>query len=98
VEKYDMISMSIKFLIYHTKLINNGTSGKLHKIPHVRNNLDPICGRVAEIGDLTKPLENMRFIRTMIKIERASKVDKRCFINLQTVVPMEKNNTCINIL
>lgn len=30
-------------------------SGKLHKTPQVRNNLDPICGKVAETGDLTNP-------------------------------------------
>lgn len=31
------------------------TSGKLHKIPHVTYSLEPICGSVAVIGDLTKP-------------------------------------------
>jgi len=41
-------------------------------MPHVRNNLDPICGRVAEIGDLTRPSKSIRsksirFITTMIK-------------------------------
>jgi len=36
-------------------------------MPHVRNNLDPICGRVAEIGDLTRPLKSIGFITTMIK-------------------------------
>jgi len=45
----------------------NNTSGKLHKMPHVRNNLDPICGRVADTGDLTRPSKSIRFISTMIK-------------------------------
>lgn len=31
------------------------TSGKLHKIPQVKYNLDPICGRVDDTGDLTRP-------------------------------------------
>jgi hypothetical protein len=39
---------------YEHLLVDN-TSGKLHKMPHVRNNLDPICGRVADTGDLTNP-------------------------------------------
>lgn len=33
------------------------TSGKLYKIPHVTYNLEPICGNVAVIGDLTKPFQ-----------------------------------------
>ena len=33
------------------------TSGKLHKIPQATYNLEPICGSVAETGDLTKPFE-----------------------------------------
>jgi hypothetical protein len=39
------------------RLASDDTSGKLHKTPHVRNNLDPICGRVAETGDLTNPIK-----------------------------------------
>jgi len=31
------------------------TSGKLHKMPQVRNSLELICGNVAVIGDLTSP-------------------------------------------
>jgi hypothetical protein len=47
--------------------MTNDTSGKLHKTPHVRNNLDPICGRVAETGDLTSPFKKNHFITTIIK-------------------------------
>lgn len=32
------------------------TSGKLHKIPQVTYNLELICGSVAVIGDLTRPI------------------------------------------
>lgn len=32
------------------------TSGKLHKMPQVRYNLEPICGKVAVTGDRTSPL------------------------------------------
>lgn len=31
------------------------TSGKLHKMPQVTYNLEPICGNVAVTGDLTRP-------------------------------------------
>ncbi|MQL73850.1 hypothetical protein Taro_006212 [Colocasia esculenta] len=34
---------------------NFHTSGKLHKIPQVTYSLDPICGNVADTGDLTRP-------------------------------------------
>lgn len=37
---------------------NEPTSGKLHKMPQVTYNLEPICGSVAVIGDLTNPCEH----------------------------------------
>lgn len=43
------------------------TSGKLHKIPHVRYSLEPICGSVAETGDLTKPFQN----QTELKLRKS---------------------------
>lgn len=36
------------------------TSGKLHKIPQVTYKREPICGSVAETGDLTKPLRGKK--------------------------------------
>jgi hypothetical protein len=39
------------------KFASGDTSGKLQKTPHVRNNLDPIYGRVAEIRYLTNPIK-----------------------------------------
>lgn len=50
-----MISVIDQLMTNEDTRICDCVSGKLHKMPHVRNNLDPICGRVAVTGDLTNP-------------------------------------------
>jgi hypothetical protein len=50
--------------------MTNDTSGKLHKTPHVRNNLDPICGRVAETGDLTSPFKKIILSPQLLNMTR----------------------------
>jgi len=38
-------------------------------MPQVRNSLEPICGRVAETGDLTKPTNPWRICSTPGKFQ-----------------------------
>lgn len=59
----------------HLLVIVDDTSGKLHRMPQVRNNLDPICGRVAETGDLTKPLKQSQHVIQVIKMRSVIKVN-----------------------
>jgi hypothetical protein len=54
-KEYLMISVIDQLMTRVVTRMWDRVSGKLHKMPHVRNNLDPICGRVADTGDLTNP-------------------------------------------